>query len=184
MTKWLSIFLLTSTTVIAQDALEFMPETDAVEEVTQAEDSPWKAIEGLEFLDDVEANLGLRQNQDGEPGIMPDTLPTFDILEEKPFFAKFRVLNSKNDLMTSYTLNKDGGVYHDNILITVRNCVPDFKEQADNDIAFFEVQDTKDTSRTFFKGWIFSKVPSASSLEHSVYDIFFDSCTYTEIKTN
>lgn len=173
-----------SLTVDAQEALEFLPETESVQEVTEpmeGETSPWEAIKGLDFLDDVEPNLNL---DDDMGQVMPAMLPTFDILEDRPFFVKFRVLNTKNDQMKAYTLNKDGGVYHDNILITVRNCVPDYKEQAQNDIAFFEVQDAQNTDAVFFRGWMFKNYPSASALEHPVYEIFFDSCEYTEIQEN
>ncbi len=61
------------------------------------------------------------------------------------------------------------------LTIAVKSCVTRPPDQPQNDAAFLEVTDSRN-SAPVFRGWVFSRTPAVSQLEHPVYDLRLAAC--------
>ena len=95
-------------------------------------------------------------------------------------FALLRALDKITARVTRLDVPIGETVTFGTLTITVRACFGTQPEEAPENAAFLEIADTPpgDTERLVFSGWMFSSSPSISAMDHAVYDVWVDQCTF------
>ena len=101
-----------------------------------------------------------------------------ELLEEKPFEGRLRLLNRRSDAVEFMQLNSsENEIVYEDLLITLHQCLPNVNGESGNDIAFVEVQkDMGGESVRLFSGWLYKKFPSVNVFEHPYLNVKLSSC--------
>ena len=87
-------------------------------------------------------------------------------------------LNKVSGKISKVVIEDDREISFETIKIVVRTCRKSSPDEPPENYAFIEIWDLKHNkeNKKIFSGWMFSSSPSASALEHAVYDVWIIDC--------
>jgi hypothetical protein len=95
-------------------------------------------------------------------------------LLQTDFTAKVFVLDKRTDGLEKITLRPDEAVKVGEINITAQQCAEHLKGIRGNTGLYITVDD--DAAQNLFKGWLFTRTPSATSMNHPSYKLSLEGC--------
>lgn len=158
------ILALLTTSVSAADVKQpFVPESEPLEEIPDADPEPTPELrkqfkKNLEIQDSIEkSDTGIESN-----------------------LVVLRGLNKVIGRVSKLEVPLGTLARFENLEIIARKCVKSPPDEQPENVALLEIRELKsgESPKQIFLGWMLSSNPAISSLEHPVYDIMVLSCEY------